>query len=1323
MSSVEYNDASGRLPFDPHFDISGEPLPDPIAVQIQESDESEIDPVQRIIAPTATLHILKKCFDFRSTPTHTLMTRDQSRFVDMEEVIIDNSDARNVDRRLVLIEALNDVRMNYRLVIPTTSVREILARLIMSYANYIQSIWGVDRGDPLAYIYYHYFSSETAQDDTLLQYINVPPDSFMNEFTNRSLDFESESMRVESLYNEIIESYNVIVDSYMPFEQEDIDALTDQDIEFLSSIIGGREVDVENIIDAVTNGLTVIHSDPIHTDYKISGDLFFVDRDVEDGFVGPNIEALIEYSRIIEDPYVDTVSTHVLVSNYPHLGHIAKYISPTSNGMYMYEFMKTSETMPLIVYTDGNGQRFYKVHEASSRDIRIFSKILMKDTRTYDELINEKSDYKDESVGRGAARVAVRREQHSDDHDTIQMIYLQDLSNPQSAVNIILNTLDGSFQSMLDAKYDGDVVSPFLRFSNLQPVQYSGYFNIYGIPFNDLVFNDLVVTDPSLSELVTISEVTNLSIDKLTMTYGYRTPTREQLNKIGFGSLTVPEIRFTITSTLNNDVNMAPLGVPKLIISYSKVNTEDQLNAFVEFMKSLVVYVYNKSPEILDIYSQYIDVDTPVQTMSNREKLAAINPELFGRLSGYSTTCSGNTQPTYIDMDDPNDFDTKVTNNPIIRDGVEYPRTYLTYPRDHENQVTVTCLDDAYPYVSLKVNNRYPDRADYEYVPCCVKYDRHVGHQLAMRYQETGQILSVDTPIEDLINARILNPGVSSILEYTNIIYIVNDYLKLVEDSRIVPIRIGIRKSNRSLLEACNWILYDNESEITMEDVMDAVDLGILNLEVCRQECYDMTTEEIRTFLEDPDNIIDSRRFYRLFEEIFNVNIYVFEVEANMEFQVPRHRRYHVRANRQRSNLFLIQNMVSGVPQYEPIIYHQDVDGELNIFSSYIDESFSDDIYQLYRMSNRTLDDQFNEVAEPKTFIKDLEVRSQILDQYGRLAALVYPSLTMFVHPPNQPMNLPIADENLPVLDEVSEGYEAISMEFVGDTDEISRQGIWYIRGHERYFFPVSTEVELAELTLLPYPNLMVDEIDRGFRFSYRENRMRLSTVLQLIMMVLDRYYPNDTYVPDDLFEYTDREMDDVYDVSRIPQILPEDITWEFAESICEFIRSSPMPTILIHRDLEDGFYYYLDRRMRLNLRQGNVIRDRYEFQIPTEDTLKFSSELEFVQWNQSLEYDAPIVESVVAGTYNSLYPYIYRRGSEYRLIQPIYSRDGEGELRATYVSQTWMTSGINLGYFTSLENIDIEPGIPSSISDNRIDDMNADYFSRHDRYYAILPL
>ena len=1281
----------------------------------QDVNELEDSITSKIIPSTRTFEILKKSFDFLSTPFQILSDKD-GNLVDISELLDENPD-------MDLIELFNLVKSDYEFVIPNNSEEGILSRVIITYAIDLQNKWGQDSDeDPIYWIYNKYFADEGS---VLRSITDMNEMSFVNYYYDRANSYEHSSRNVDALYTDIINSYDIISEARMPTE-ETIPHLTEDEIKEAWYRIDPNQdpntpLTIEDVIRGIESGLHVVNSDPVNTDYKIAGDLSFKIPEDEEALVGPEISSLVEFSKWIEDPNVDTVSGHVITSNYPHLGYISKYISPRSNGRYMYEYMQTSRNMPMIVYTDNQGQRFFKFYEDMSEHVGIFIRLLLKNLKSYDELITARPKYNITPVRRGEPPIVELKEEHENDFDTVQMIYLQDVDNPKSAINIILNAKDGTFQSIIDASHGINVDIPFLSFSDLRPVQYSGYFNIYDVPFNEIVFNDLVVNDESISTILTLSEITNVSVDKPLKTYIYRTPTKEQLTNIDMGNLSSPEIRFNIRTMLNDEADMAPLGVNKIIINYSRVDTADQLERFVRLMKLIMLYAANIAPEILDIYSRYIKIDDEEEVMSDQDKLVAINPKLFGRASGYAVTCDISNRPTYINMDDPVDFNNKVTNNPIIDGDNIIPRPYLTYPRG-DNEVTVTCLNDKFPYVSLKPNSSSNKNVKYDYIPCCVKLRTNEGHRLAVMYQETGTIIPNQTSIDELINSRILNVGIRSRLEYTNIISMVNDYMHINPDSKLIPARIGISRSTSSFLEACNVLLYNSPTYISRKDVLSMISDGILFLSVCKQECYDMTLNEMLEELSNEELYIDSKKYYRLFEELFDINIYVFEVDANMEFQVPRHRNYHIRTNRDRGSILLIENKVSGYPQYEPIILYHEVDDELEVYAREIDSEFSDDLYQLYSLSNVNVN-----ISEPLILTHDAQVQYQIIDQYGRLVGLVYPELTIIMNP-NQPLNIPmIIDEELPEIDLIKNPllYDAISIEYKGNTNEVLRQGVWYLDGPYNYFFPVKSKVPLDDIDYRSYPSLLTTYNDNLLEFnnSYRINRTKLNTALQLMTMLLNRYYPEEDMVPDGVIEI-DSEIT-TFSIERIPQILPIDITWEYASTICNFI--TPNGTILLpdNDKLIDGVLYYLDRRLKFKLRQGNVIRDRYEFQLPERNILKFSSELSFVQWLYAMSYDVEIVDQVSTGEYKSIYPYIYKNAGLYYMIQPVYSQDGKGEYRATKVASIWRNSQMNMGYFINIgdEDNDISEFRHSQINDGLIEDLEADYIKIHGKFFAILPM
>lgn len=80
-------------------------------------------------------------------------------------------------------------------------------------------------------------------------------------------------------------------------------------------------------------------------------------------------------------------------------------------------------------------------------------------------------------------------------------------------------------------------------------------------------------------------------------------------------------------------------------------------------------------------------------------------------------------------------------------------------------------------------------------------------------------------------------------------------------------------------------------------------------IRVCSQELYGIDTDEAITYLEG-DDFIDSNLYYRILEEYFDVNIYVFETSENdIQYDIPRYRHFSARSmNNNRYTVILFKN-------------------------------------------------------------------------------------------------------------------------------------------------------------------------------------------------------------------------------------------------------------------------------------------------------------------------------------------------------------------------------------------------------------------------------
>ena len=86
---------------------------------------------------------------------------------------------------------------------------------------------------------------------------------------------------------------------------------------------------------------------------------------------------------------------------------------------------------------------------------------------------------------------------------------------------------------------------------------------------------------------------------------------------------------------------------------------------------------------------------------------------------------------------------------------------------------------------------------------------------------------------------------------------------KTINDSEVFEIS---EQENEDLLEI-------RRKEYAIKKIREIIET--INMSVLRQELYDMNNEQIKNYLKKTDLFWDSKITYRLFEEYYNVNIYV----------------------------------------------------------------------------------------------------------------------------------------------------------------------------------------------------------------------------------------------------------------------------------------------------------------------------------------------------------------------------------------------------------------------------------------------------------------
>lgn len=217
----------------------------------------------------------------------------------------------------------------------------------------------------------------------------------------------------------------------------------------------------------------------------------------------------------------------------------------------------------------------------------------------------------------------------------------------------------------------------------------------------------------------------------------------------------------------------------------------------------------------------------------------------------------------------------------------------MKYPR--ERPMYFVSTNKSKPYVGLKIDKSDP-RILY---PCCYAKDNKVKGKVYYKWLHGEEITRTRKTTKPLKTDGVLEYGgqgelPSSLGEVLHVQY-----------PRIKFLRYGVNIGNRSFIDClCDIFNVPNNKKFI------AKVLAKVNLYVCAQEAYGIGKSmiELRAILNDKDAFVDPLLFYRLFEEYFGINIYIFDIPGG-DIAIPYHRVYHSHFERkERKCLVLLRN-------------------------------------------------------------------------------------------------------------------------------------------------------------------------------------------------------------------------------------------------------------------------------------------------------------------------------------------------------------------------------------------------------------------------------
>jgi hypothetical protein len=466
-------------------------------------------------------------------------------------------------------------------------------------------------------------------------------------------------------------------------------------------------------------------------------------------------------------------------------------------------------------------------------------------------------------------------------------------------------------------------VMPNIKLLNRHEKNYGASFNIYNTYIRDDSFLDILISEPFIAlnsprifsavlfadeyekpvsekkklkvyydtnigfEADTVIEIEgrekNEELSKLAALGFYMTQYKSGINDTG-----VSKGRYTITDFKEGDDKIIgtkntivkslflPLDTPYIVVSISKAVNRFVLFQFMNvFARLLSIYnqvrdVYedeynNLIPELKDSKIQEQELTLilkPAKTVG-KEKMGKINlrtiaPEIF--TESYSRDCQYKNQPIIITDSEIDSW----KNRKIIKGNQSIER-----PIKQLGDYNFVCPTNAYPYVEFKQN--LDDDRTFDKYPCCYK-----SQQGGVRQRERGTSQRSNVPIK---TNKIMGEG-----GIANLPTSIEEMLQGAFSKPLTFYRTGSLINPSSFL-ACIVLALEDPLYINLKSVEEKENyINQLRLNIAAKENFLTTSSELFDVAEKDrienfkklEDFLDPAIYYRVVEELFNVNIFIF---------------------------------------------------------------------------------------------------------------------------------------------------------------------------------------------------------------------------------------------------------------------------------------------------------------------------------------------------------------------------------------------------------------------------------------------------------------
>lgn len=484
-----------------------------------------------------------------------------------------------------------------------------------------------------------------------------------------------------------------------------------------------------------------------------------------------------------------------------------------------------------------------------------------------------------------------------------------------------------------------------------------GLYFFVGYTIDRYIFPEFVMNNAAVSAQISLGEFTVASRVGPTRIYF---PEKKVTATIAAKTVTVG------TSDYAHVSNFASAGDMYIRLFVSRAATDADAAVFADLVSRILNAYISDYDALYKIYKTYIPgfVRTNLARQFTAPTSRGLDPQLF--VANYSRVCPH--IPTLSDSETARQRD----------DG-----TAIEFPRGSSQWYV--CTDPEYRYPGVR-ENTLANADMYPYIPCCFKTDQRTKPKFRKYYMEDDeQTLQIRLITTD----KLLAPDFFGVLPP-----LVND-LFLSLDPNNVYVRYGVSETLQSFIDCV--------SLATSKQVSRARIPSIVNLALCAQENPGLLISEIETSVKDPSTYFSPRHYIRLLEEVFGVNIYIFDKNG---IAVPNHVYGYYRYARKKLPTIIVYEHLAAQRCELVSRWDQDTDEYSHIqpetFTPFLDNILSESV-ETWVAGVRL------QPIQPPHFSK--KCVAQYIDMYGKTRGLKFADETGHVYvdtTPLPPLNVPL---------------------------------------------------------------------------------------------------------------------------------------------------------------------------------------------------------------------------------------------------------------------------------------------------------------------------